>query len=133
LPWSTIRAALDGAFRTRLIERIEGVGVWPCDYAGASSVSIQLPSEKQGGAIGTPAVTLGALRPDTRVSPELALKANQLQDLNDVLPELLRVAAGHELTFKLSVAVKGAQRPKDDVVLAINALLKQVGEGFEVI
>lgn len=133
LPWSTIRAALDGAFRTRLIERVEGVGVWPCDYAGAGSVSIQLPSEKHGGGTGTGVAGPAASRPDTRVSPELVLKANQLQDLNDVIPELLRVAAGHELTFKMSVAVKGSQRPKDDVVQAINTLLKQVGEGLEVL
>jgi hypothetical protein len=133
LPWSTIRAALDGAFRTRLIERAEGVGVWPCDYAGAGAVSIQLSSEKQSGGTGTAVAGPGASRPDTRVSPELILKANQLQDLNDVLPELLRVAAGHDLTCKVSVALKGSQRPKDDVVLAINALLKPVGEGFEII
>lgn len=133
MPWSTIRAALDGAFRTRLIERVEGLGVWPCDYAGASAVSIQLPSEKQTGSTGTTVGGPGVARPDTRVSPELRLKANQLQDLNDVIPELLRVAAGHELTFKLSVAIKGSQRPKDDVVLAINTLLKQVEEGLEVL
>src|SRR5207248_7869641 len=88
LPWSTIRAALDGAFRTRLIERAEGLGVWPCDYAGAASISIQLPGERQSGVTGTTADLIGAARPDTRVSPELVLKANQLQDLNDVLPEL---------------------------------------------
>ena len=115
------------------MERAEGVGVWPCDYAGAGAVSIQLPGDKQSGGAGTTAAVPAASRPDTRVSPELVLKANQLQDLNDVLPELLRVSAGHELTFRLSVAVKGTQRPKDDVVVAINALLKQVGEGFEVI
>jgi hypothetical protein len=133
LPWSTIRAALDGAFRTRLIERAEGAGVWPCDYAGAGAVSIQLPGEKHSGGTGTTPAVSAASRPDTRVSPELVLKANQLQDLNDIIPELLRVAAGHELTFTVSVAVKGSQRPKDDVVQSVNALLTQVDEGLGVI
>ena len=133
LPWSTIRAVLDGAFRTRLIERVEGVGVWPCDYSGAGAVSIQLPREKLTGGTGTTVAGPVASPPNIRVSPELVLKANQLQDLNDVIPELLRVAAGHELTFKMSVAVKGSQRPKEEIVQAINALLKQVGEGLEVL
>ena len=47
--------------------------------------------------------------------------------------ERLRVAAGHELTFTVSVAVKGAQRPKDEVVQSVNALLTQVDEGLGVI
>jgi hypothetical protein len=64
--------------------------------------------------------------------PELVLKPNQLQDLNDIIPELLRVAAGHELALTVSVAVKGAQRPNDEVVQSVNALT-QVDERLGVI
>ena len=41
------------------------------------------------------------------MSSELALKANQLQDLTDVLPQMLRVAAGHELTFTIRGTAQG--------------------------
>ena len=34
LPWATVRAAIDGACRGRLLERTEDSGPWPCDYAG---------------------------------------------------------------------------------------------------
>jgi len=132
LPWTTVRTAIDGAFRARVLERVEGSGPWPTDYAGASAVAIQLPAEKKGGGPGEggPRVPVPA---DTRVSPEVVLKANQLQDLADIVPELLRVTAGQELTFSLKVAVKGAQRPKDDVVKAVNEMLTDVARGLEVL
>src|SRR6266852_4195402 len=43
LPWITVREAIDGAFRARLLERTIDSGPWPCDYAGAKTVKVSLP------------------------------------------------------------------------------------------
>jgi hypothetical protein len=90
LPWATVRTALDGAFRARVLERVEGSGTWPADYAGAGGVTIQLPSEKKVGITTGGDTPQRAVPADTRVSAEVVLKANQLQDLTDLVPELLR-------------------------------------------
>ncbi len=44
LPWTVVRSALDEAFRMRLLERTADSGPWPCDYAGAAAVTLQLPA-----------------------------------------------------------------------------------------
>ena len=43
LPWATVREALNGALRARLIERTLDSGPWPGDYAGAQTVKLQVP------------------------------------------------------------------------------------------
>lgn len=35
LPWATVREAIDGAIRARLVERTADSGPWPCELAGA--------------------------------------------------------------------------------------------------
>lgn len=134
LPWLTVREALDAAFRARLLERTPQSGPWPCDFAGASAVALQLPEVKAGtGTSGGGPATVPTTPPDTRVSAELVLKANQLQDLSDQVPDLLRAAAGQEIGFAVRVTIKGKDRPQDAVVRAINELLKQVDSEFEVV
>lgn len=133
LPWVTVRDALDAAFRARLLERSPQSSAWPCDFTGASTVYLQLPEVKTGsGSPGGSGMETGPPA-NTRVSTELVLQANQLQDLSDLVPQLLRAAAGQEIGFTVRVAIKGKDRPKDAVVRTINELLKQVDAGFEVV
>jgi hypothetical protein len=131
LPWPVVRTAIDGALRARLLERVDGGPPWPADYASAGAVTIQLLSGK-----GTDGVDGGPSQPavpdDTRVSPEVVLQANELQDLADVVPDLLRAAAGQALTFSIRITVKGGTRPADDVVTAVNDALKDVAGGIRV-
>jgi hypothetical protein len=131
LPWTSVRSVLDSAFRMRLLERVTDTG-WPCDYAGAGAVTIRVPA-----VAGTPSTeatrdVAAAVSPDTRTTPELSLNAAELQDLVDVLPQLLRASAGHDVTFGLRVLLKGTERPSDDLARAISALLASVKQGFEV-
>lgn len=133
LPWATVRSAIDDALRMRLLEQA-GAGVaWPCDYAAAGSVVLQLASPEKADAAPPGGAAVPVTPSNMRVSATASLKANQLQDLTDVLPELLRASAGQELTFNVAVALKGAQRPADDVVKALNEVLRKAGEGFEII
>lgn len=127
LPWLTVREAIDAAFRARLLERGAASVEWPCDYAKASSVLIVVPQA------GSTAITpIPPVSSDTRTSSMAALKPNQLQDLADVLPELIKVAAGHELTFRLALELKGKERPSDRLVAAVNKLLKDLDDELRV-
>ncbi len=57
----------------------------------------------------------------------------ELQDLVDLLPELLRTNAGHQVMFNLRVVVKGTERPPDEIVRAVSELLANVKDNFEVL
>lgn len=130
LPWVVVRDAIDAAFRARLLERTVGSGDWPCDFSRASSVSVGVPA----GATGGPPQTTGAAATDAtvRTSQTTALKTNQLQDLVDVLPEVLRATAGLEVRFRVSVEIKGKGRPGDKAVAAVNKLLGSVNEALKI-
>lgn len=125
LPWITVREALDAALRARLLDRAAGGADWPCDYSRASGVSIVMP--KAGAA---PAPQANAR--DTRASAEVALKPNQLQDFVDVLPDILKAGAGLEMSFRISVEVKGKDRPPDKTVANVNKLLESVDRGLRI-
>ena len=125
LPWTTVREALDAAFRARLLDRAAGGTDWPCDYSRASGVSIAMP---QAGAAPGPA----APPTDTRASAEVSLKPNQLQDFVDVLPDILKATAGSEMSFRLTVEIKGKARPSDKTVATINKLLESVAPNLRV-
>lgn len=125
LPWLTVREALDAAFRARLLDRVAGGLDWPSDYSSAAGVSIALP---QAGVASGPA----APPTDTRASAEVSLKPNQLQDFVDVLPDILKATAGSEMSFRLTVEIKGKATPSDKTVAAINKLLESVAPGLRV-
>ncbi len=125
LPWITVREALDAAFRARLLNREADGADWPCDYSRASGVSIALP---QAGAAPPPQAPAS----DTRASAEVALKPNQLQDFVDVLPDILKATAGLEMSFRMTVEVRGKERPPDKTVANINKLLETVDQSLRV-
>ena len=127
LPWLTVRDAIDAAFRGRMLERAPGSGDWPCQYSSASAISIVVPAG--GPAVAAPAPTVAG---DTRASNAASLKPNQLQDLVDVLPDLIKLSAGHDLTFRLAVEIKGKERPDDKVVAAVNKLFKDLDDELQI-
>jgi hypothetical protein len=43
LPWPTVRDAIDGALRARLLERSVDSGAWPGEFTGAEVVKLQIP------------------------------------------------------------------------------------------
>ena len=69
---------------------------------------------------------------DTRASAEVSLKPNQLQDFVDVLPDILKATAGSEMSFRLTVEIRGKARPSDKTVATINQLLGTVAPDLQV-
>jgi hypothetical protein len=124
LPWNTVRAALNGAFQTRLLERAVDSGPWPCDRAGASSVRVQLPGKYP------PPPPPPLPRPPGVLVAQADLRPNQLQDLTDQLGELARAAIDHDLKFHLRIELGGATPPSAELVERLNKLLAEVAEGL---
>ena len=121
LPWKTISAALESAFRSGLLERTPDSGPWPCDYAGAKLLT----------------VTVGRDTPQSRqpVAPKTksaSLRADQLQDLVDILPNLLKAAAGYDLRFRVQVENSGKRTLDEAAKQAVNAVLESVDPGLTI-
>ena len=123
LPWATVREALDGALRARLLERTPDSGPWPCDYVGAEAVKLQAPHapEREYPPIPTPP------QPGILVT-EAELRLNELQDLADSIAGIRQAAVGFDLKFRLQLELSGASRPPDDVVAKVNLLLQDISE-----
>ena len=119
LPWWTVRQAIDGAFRARLLEKAVEMAQWPCDYAGAGAVRIRVPKAE------IPGAKSGELRYGTK-SASGELRGNEIQDLSDVVAELTKAAAGHDLRFFVRVELGGEKAPPDTVVEAVNQVLTKV-------
>jgi Protein of unknown function (DUF499) len=131
LPWSIVREAIDGALRSRLLERTFDSTPWPVDLAGAAGVKLAPPTT----SLREP--RLRHLSEPPRVAPlplgtrvaEGELHMNELQTLAEVSDKLKRAAVGYEV--KLSVRIEIGGKPVgDDVVEKVNAVLAEVSEGL---
>ena len=125
LPWATVREALDGALRARLLERTPDSCPWPCEYVGAEALKLQAPHEpeREYPNISTPP----PLAPGMLVA-EAELRLNELQDLADSIASIRQAAVGFDLKFRLRLELSGASRPPDDVVTKLNLLLQDISD-----
>lgn len=117
LPWMTVREAIDGAFRARLMERALDSGPWPCELTGAQAVKLRLPVEPPPPP---PPPPKGAF------IAEADLRPGEIQDLADVVGDLTRVAVGHDLKFHLRIELGGEDAPPDKTVQEMNKILKSI-------
>ena len=124
LPWPVVRDAIDGALRSHFLERTVDSGPWPCELAGASVVKLKVPS----GA--PPSPPPAPPRPGV-VSAAAEMKANEIQDLADVVSEIVKAAAGCDIKFKVSVELGGDEPPPAEVIAQINEILKGLVDGME--
>ncbi len=114
LPWTTVRRAIDGALKTRLLQLAEGSAPWPCELAGAKDVRLEA-----GHGDGPP--------PGPRAWPRVAeaeLDVLRIQNLAEVIGELTSTA-GHLLTYRLRVELAETD---EDTARRVEELLKRACE-----
>lgn len=116
LPWSVVAQAIDGAIRSRLLERTEDSGPWPCDWPGAGNVRLRVPKE-------APVVQPPA-PPSDRKHAEAALEPAELQDLVDGLGEVLKAAAGLDLRFVVRLELPDDSASPEQITKLNEALAK---------
>ena len=117
LPWTVLRGAIDGALATRWLELTPDSGAWPCAPADASKVALRTPVDFKPTSVSEAG---DAYRSSAPLDPAA------LQDLVDVLPEVVKAAAGMPLEFRLDVTLGAGQPIDEDAVTSINDLLADV-------
>lgn len=128
LPWVTVREAIDGAIKARLLEKTIDSGPWPCDFGGARQVKLRVPA----GEVVPPPTPPPPLppKPGFKVA-QAELRPHQIQDLAEIIGELVNAAVGYELVFRLRVELGGAAALPAEVVQKINELLGQIAADLE--
>jgi Protein of unknown function (DUF499) len=125
LPWLTVREAIDGGLRARLIERTIDSGPWPADYGGAKLVKIKLASTPT-----PPTPPPPPTRPGVFVA-ESDLRPGQLQDLADQIGEITKAAVGVELKVRIRLELGGKTKPSPEMIAAINEKLASVTDSLK--
>ena len=128
LPWTVVRDAIDAALRASFIELDTDSGPWPSELAGAQNVRLKMPSGGPPKPKPKPVVRPGVFAAEAELEP------NQIQDLGDLIPELLKLKAKANLNLKFHVRFEAgneSQPPDQAVIDEINKLLEGVQEGFE--
>lgn len=121
LPWPAVKAVIEGALRAKYLELAATSAPWPCEFAGAQGVRLQLPAGPP-----PPPPELG---PRRGVSAEADLRSDQIQGLAEQVSALMKAAAGLDLRFRVRVNLEPA--PSRDVLDRLNALLREVAPELE--
>jgi hypothetical protein len=130
LPWVTVRTAIDGALRMRIVERAVDSGAWPCDAMGAANLKLTLPTKSPVVKPAEPSPPVLVPRPGLRIA-SAEVDIGQFQDLADQLSEIKKAAAGFDLKLHVRIEVSGAKPVPDQVVERINELLGQVSNSIK--
>ena len=111
VPWGLVRDGLREAVRSRWLETARGNGeTVEFDHAGAWCLRVPQGAD-----------TSRVAKPQ---AANVEVAAHQVQDLAEVIPQLLAASAGHELGFRLGVAL-GTSAP-DAVRREVDRLLGEV-------
>lgn len=137
LPWSSIVAVLNNAFKAGLLVRTEDSGMWPCDVGGAQAVRIQLPQKTEldySKKSNFPDPPHSIHDPDKKNMGDCLAKAmlnvEQMQTFAEMLGELQNIAAQYGITYYLYLEVGEVEHPTEEVVATINTLLAKVSPDF---
>ncbi|MGH8728677.1 MAG: hypothetical protein ACREV9_11095 [Burkholderiales bacterium] len=114
LPWGTVKQAIDGAIRARFLERLEGFPLWPCAYPDAGNLKLRVPKGEAPRAQERKAGVKSA---------HAELRGNELQDLAEVIAEITKVAAGHDLKYFVRIELGGEKPAPESVVEDVNKAL----------
>jgi hypothetical protein len=122
LPWATVRDAIDGALRARLIEPALDSAAWPCNFAAAQNLKLRLAA--------SPSKLIDPPNPNQFIA-EAELRPSEIQDLADKLSELRRLASTAELRFRIRLELDGrGTLPVQDAVNKLNELLANISKAL---
>ena len=114
LPWGTVKQAIDGALRARLLERPESFPLWPCSYPEAGNVKLMVPKAD--------APSAHEQKPGIK-SASAELRPNELQDLAEVVADITKAAAGHDLKYFVRIELGGEKPAPDQVIVEVGKAL----------
>ena len=121
LPWHTVKTAISGAIQANWLKLSEESADWPCEFAGAQHVLLEIPKLKEKGKD-------YGVKPTGVLVAEADLEAYGIQDLADQIPAITQAAIGTEIKFNIRVEFGGESRPDPEAVEKINELLAEVDD-----
>jgi hypothetical protein len=130
LPWKTVRDVINSALNARFLSRDPASADWPCEFPSAAAVKLTLNTGGKGPS--EPALPL-PVRPNCLVA-DAELEGSEFVDLADAMPKLLEIKAKAQIPIKFRVQVEvggGQTAPASDVAERINAILRDLKDGFE--
>jgi hypothetical protein len=122
LPWATICAAIDAAIRSRMLERTEDSGPWPCDWPGAQLIKLRLPAQRPERE---PEVHEGP----RRYVAEAKLATGEVQNLAEEIANVVAATVGYEVKLSVRVEIDDPDVPAE-VVQRLNEVLARVKAGM---
>lgn len=129
IPWMIMRQAIEAGIASRWLALSPESGPWPCDVAGAAGIILKQPAA---GGAAEPTPREYTPQPKGVYTCSAALEPSALQDLIDVLPDVIKTAAGIPLQFHLSVTLGNGQEVGSEVIASINQLLKNVSTDLQI-
>jgi hypothetical protein len=125
LPWKTVRDVISAGLQARFLEIAEGT--WPCDFPLSQFATFKVK-------VGAPPPPPPPSDSSVLVAED-ELEAVQIQDLGDIIPKLLEIKAKANIPLRFHLRIElgdGKTKPTDEILKAVNSLLNNVKEGFEV-
>ena len=116
LPWGLVRDSIRAAVESRWLQLAEGSGPVDCGYDEAGNLRLERPETPQPSPV-VPAAG-GA-----------ALEGWQIQGLSEIIPEMMKAAAGSDLRFHVRVTV--ADDASDETRAALDKLLADISEDLK--
>jgi hypothetical protein len=118
LPWATICSAIDAAIRSRMLERTEDSGPWPCEWPGAQLIKLRLPTQRPG------------LPPEVHEGPrhyvaEAQLSTGEVQNLAEEIAGIVAAAIGYDVALSVKLEITDPDVPAE-VVQRLNEVLAKV-------
>ncbi len=120
LPWRVLYTAVDGGIRSRMFIIAEDSAPWPCDPGNAQNVRIKIPGEMPPPPPPPPPTPTGINIAEAELHP------HEIQELSEVLGDLKKAAAEHDLHFHLRVELGDGKRPIIEVLEKVQKLLLKV-------
>ncbi|MCE5296808.1 MAG: hypothetical protein LLG16_06880 [Euryarchaeota archaeon] len=117
LPWKTVKEAIEGAARVRLIEVLPGSASWPCDEGMSKSVQFKI-------------VESSTVAPPTHgLRGGADLSIGDVQNLSEAVADIIGKYPDIELKVHIQLEVP-KMKNKDDL-MKINELLRKVNTELE--
>jgi len=113
-----VRSAIDSAIKVRLLEFAADSGLWPCDWAVAENIRLQVP---EGVTPLTP-----PQRPPERKYAEAELEPSEFQDVVDGLGDVLKAGAGLNLRFVFRLEVGDGVQVNAEQITKLNEILSKI-------
>lgn len=136
LPWKTVSDVVSASINARFTQLDPKSGKWPCEYPSAQGIELKVSavSDPDGGYQNLRSDLRGANTNSNILVARSELKADQIQDLGDIIPKLLDIKNKAIIPMAFQVQIElgdGETQPDDETIISINRILGDISDGFK--